>query len=98
MCSKIKKKKQFDKEENFMSFSTLTSGNEIHFLFNSDRKYQIISDQGIAADGTITRYPTLKSPQKGYEFMPSLSKQTGARQIIIPCAYRNNICFAKVDF
>ncbi|MBK9483724.1 MAG: hypothetical protein IPO01_00360 [Chitinophagaceae bacterium] len=68
------------------------------FLFNNDRKYQIISDQGIAADGTITRYPTLKSPQKGYEFMPSLSKQVGARQIIIPCAYRNNICFAKVDF
>jgi hypothetical protein len=99
LWSKVLHKSQFDdEEENFMSFSTLTSGNEIHFLFNSDRKYQIISDQGIAADGTITRYPTLKSPQKGYEFMPSLSKQTGARQIIIPCAYRNNICFAKVDF
>ena len=97
--SNVLHKSQFDdEEENFMSFSTLTSGNEIHFLFNNDRKYQIISDQGIAADGTITRYPTLKSPQKGYEFMPSLSKQVGARQIIIPCAYRNNICFAKVDF
>jgi hypothetical protein len=99
LWSKVLHKSQFDDmEENFMSFSTLTSGNEIHFLFNSDRKYQIISDQAIAADGTITRYPTLKSPQKGYEFMPSLSKQTGARQIIIPCTYRNNICFAKVDF
>ena len=97
--SKVIHKSQFDdEEENFMSFSTLTSGNEIHFLFNSDRKYQIISDQAIAADGTVTRYPTLKSPQKGYEFMPSLSKQVGARQIIIPCAYRNNICFARVDF
>jgi hypothetical protein len=97
--SKVLHKSQFDdEEENFLSFSTLNSGSEIHFLFNSDRKYQIISDQGIAADGTITRYPTLKSPQKGYQFMPSLSKQTGASQIIIPCAYRNNICFAKVDF
>ena len=99
LWSKVMHKSQFDDgEENFMSFSTLTSGNEIHFLFNSDRKYQIISDQAIAADGTVTRYPTLKSPQKGYEFMPSLSKQVGARQIIIPCAYRNNICFARVDF
>ena len=99
LWSKVIHKSQFDdEEENFMSFSTLTSGNEIHFLFNSDRKYQIISDQAIAADGTVTRYPTLKSPQKGYEFMPSLSKQVGARQIIIPCAYRNNICFARVDF
>jgi hypothetical protein len=97
--SKVLHKSQFDdEEENFMSFSTMTSGNEIHFLFNDDKKYQIISDQGIAADGTVKRYPTLKSPQKGYEFMPNLSKQTGASQIIIPCAYRNNICFAKVDF
>ena len=86
------------KVENILSFSTMTSGNEIHFLFNDDRKYQIISDQAITPDGTIKRYPTLKSPQRGYEFMPSLSKQVGARQIIIPCVYRNNICFAKVDF
>jgi hypothetical protein len=97
--SKVIHKSQFeDEEENFLSFSTMTSGGEIHFLFNADRKYQIVSDQGLSPDGTIKRYPTLKSDQKGYEFMPSLSKQTGANQIIIPCAYRNNICFAKVDF
>jgi len=97
--SKVLHKSQFDdNEENFMSFSTMTSGNEIHFLFNNDKKYQVVSDQGISATGIIKRYPTLKSDQKGYEFMPSLSKQVGANQIIIPCAYRNNVCFAKVDF
>ncbi len=97
--SRVLHKSQFDdNEENFLSFSTLTSGNEIHFLFNNDKKFQVITDQGITPDGTVKRYPTLKSDQKGYEFMPSLSKQVGARQIIVPCAYRNNICFAKVDF
>ena len=97
--SKIIHKSQFeDNDENSLSFSTMTSGSEIHFLFNQDRKYQIVSDQGIKPDGTLTRYPTLKSQQRGYEFMPSLSKQVGARQIIIPCVYHNNICFAKVDF
>jgi len=97
--SKVLHKSQFeDEDENFLSFSTLTSGSEIHFLFNNDRKYQVISDQAITVDGTIKRYPTLKSPQRGYEFMPGLSKQVGASQIIIPCSYRNNICFAKVDF
>jgi hypothetical protein len=97
--SKVIHKSQFDdNEENFMSFSTMTSGGEIHFLFNSDRKYQIVSNQGLTPDGTINRYPTLKSPQKGYEFMPSLARQVGSNQIIIPCTYRNNICFAKVDF
>jgi hypothetical protein len=97
--SKIIHKSQFeDEDENFLSFSTMTSGGEIHFLFNADKKYQIVSDQALLPGGTIKRYPTLKSEQKGYEFMPGLSKQTGANQIIIPCAYRNNICFAKVDF
>ena len=99
MWGKVLHKSQFDDdEENFLSFSTMTTGGEIHFLFNQDKKFQIVSDQSIAADGTVKRYPTLKSEQKGYEFMPSLSKQTGANQIIIPCVYHNNICFAKVDF
>lgn len=97
--SKVIHKSQFDdEEENFMSFSTMTSGNEIHFLFNSDRRYRVVSDQGVTPSGELKRYATLKSEQKGYEFMPSLSKQTGANQIVIPCTYRNNICFAKVDF
>ncbi len=97
--NKVIHKSQFDdNDENFLSFSNITSGNEIHFLFNEDKKFQVVSDQGISASGIIKRYPTLKSPQKGYEFMPSLSKQVGANQIIIPCAHRNNICFARVDF
>jgi hypothetical protein len=99
LWSRVLQKSQFDnEEENFLSFSNVITGSEIHFLFNDDRKYQIISDQAVSGDGTIKRYPTLKSEQKGYEFMPALSKQTGSGQIIIPCAYRNNICFAKVDF
>lgn len=96
---RIIRKNQFDdNEENFLSFSTMTSGNEIRFLFNSDKKNQIVSDQGLTPDGSLNRYPTLKSEQRGYEFMPALSKQVSAREIIIPCAYRNYICFAKVEY
>lgn len=97
--SKIIRKDQFDdNDENFLSFSTMTSGSEIHFLFNQDKKNEIVSNQGLSPDGILNRYPTLKSQQRGYEFMPSLSKQVGSRQLIIPCAFRNNICFAKIDF
>lgn len=96
---KVLHKSQYDdNEDNFLSFSTTISGGEIHFLFNEDKKFEVVSNQGLSSDGTMKRYPTLKSTQKGYQFMPSLSRQTGASQLIIPCAYRNNICFAKVDF
>lgn len=97
--SRIIQKDQWgDDEENFLSFSTMVFSGEIHFLFNNDRKNQIITDQGISPDGTIKRNPTLRSKEKGYEFMPSLSKQIGAGQLIIPCAYRGYLCFAKIEF
>ena len=75
----------------------LMSG-EIHFLFNNDRRYQIVTDQSVLPDGTVKRNPTLKSQEKGYEFMPGLSKQVGATQLIIPCSYRGSLSFAKIDF
>jgi hypothetical protein len=52
----------------------------------------------MAPTGKITRNPTLKNLDKGYEFMPRLGKQVSARQMIIPCVYRNFLCFSKIDF
>ena len=70
---------------------------ELHFLFNSDRKNQLIADHSINVNGDVKRNPTLKSREKGHQFMPRLTKQIGAKQLIIPCDYRGFICFAKVD-
>jgi hypothetical protein len=97
--NKIIHKDQFDDDnENFLSYATVNSGDEIHFLFNADNKNQIISDQSITPAGAVKRNPTLRSQEKGYQFMTKLSKQTGARQLLVPCIYRGYICFAKVDF
>ena len=92
-------KSQFDDEsDRFMSFHLFNAG-KIHFLFNeSERKNRVLNDDTIDADGVITRNPTLKSLDKGYDFMPMYGKQVGARQVIIPCDYRNFICFAKIDY
>ncbi|WP_462249551.1 hypothetical protein [Ferruginibacter sp.] len=98
--SKIIHKDQFDDDnDNFLSFSTINRGGEIHFLFNDDKnRNQIIANQSISPTGQLTRNPTLKSQERGYQFMTRLSKQVGANQVIIPCTYRSFICFAKVDF
>jgi hypothetical protein len=97
--SRVIHKDQFDDDnDNYLSFGTLISGGEIYFLFNNDKnKNQIISNQSITANGELKRNTTLKSFEKGYQFMPKLSKQIGTKQIIIPCTYRGYICFAKVD-
>jgi hypothetical protein len=77
----------------------MNAGAEIHFLFNElERRNQLIADQSIDASGSLKRNPTLKSLDKGYEFMPKFAKQVSAKQMIVPCIYRNYICFAKVDY
>ena len=93
-------KKQSDLEtDNFLSFSTLNMGAEIHYLFlQKDKNKQLLSDHALQPDGQIKRYPTIKSGEAGYDFMPRLAKQVGARQIIVPCLLHGTIAFAKIDF
>ncbi|MEO7961504.1 MAG: hypothetical protein ABIR19_08150, partial [Ginsengibacter sp.] len=59
---------------------------------------QLINDQSISPDGKVTRYPPLRSLDRGYEFMPRYGRQVSSYQLIVPCTYRNYICFAKIEF
>ncbi|MEO6290628.1 MAG: hypothetical protein ABIO76_11935, partial [Ginsengibacter sp.] len=98
--SNVIEKSQYDDEsDNTISFQMMNTGSELHFLFNQfERRTLLLHDQSIGPDGKVLRNPTLKNLDKGYEFMPRFGKQVSARQIIIPCLYRNYLCFAKIDF
>ncbi len=100
LWSNVLHKSQYDDEtDNFLSYQIMNEGDELHFLFNElERRNQLIADQSITSDGRLIRNPTLKSLDKGYQFMPRFAKQVSARQIIIPCTLRNSICFAKIDY
>lgn len=97
--SNVINKSQYDDEtDNMISYQVMNTGGEIHFLFNQvERRTPLLNDQTLGADGKIIRNPTLKNLDKGYEFMPRFGKQVSARQMIIPCLYRNYLCFAKID-
>lgn len=98
--SNVIQKAQFDNDsDNMLSFQTLNDGGQIHFVFNQyERRSTLLTDQYITPDGKITRTPTLKNLDKGYEFMPRLGKQVSASEMIIPCLYRGALCFAKVEW
>lgn len=93
-------KSQFDDNtDNFIGYGTLKTGSEVHFLFNElEKRTLILSDQSISPDGQVHRNPTLHNLDRGYDFMPRHAKQVGSRELIVPCQYRNFVCFAKVDF
>ncbi len=93
-------KSQYDDEsDDMISYHMMNTGGQLHFLFNlQERRNNLLTDFSIAPDGQLSRNPTLKNLDKGYEFMPKYGKQVSARQAIIPCLYRNYICFAKIDY
>lgn len=93
-------KSQYDDEsDNLISHQMMNTGGQLHFVFNQyERKNLLLNDQSVAPDGKITRYPTLKNLDKGYEFMPRYAKQVSAWEMIVPCMYRNYLCFSKVEF
>ncbi len=98
--SNVIPKSQFDDEsDNLISHQLMNTGSELHFIFNQyERKNLLLNDQSIAPDGKVTRYPTLKNLDRGYEFMPRYAKQVSAWELFVPCLYRNYLCFARVEF
>ena len=98
--SNVIHKSQFDDaDDNYLSYAIVLAGGQLHFLFNElERRTQLINDQSVSASGKITRNPPLRSLDRGYEFMPRYAKQVSATQIIVPCTYRNYICFAKIEY
>ncbi|MGC4038780.1 MAG: hypothetical protein QM764_22650 [Chitinophagaceae bacterium] len=93
-------KDQYDDDGDYrVSYQLMNTGGQLHFLFNQQEKRMLmLNDFSLSPDGQINRNPTLKNLEKGYEFMPKYGKQVGSKQVIIPCIFRNYICFAKLDY
>ena len=98
--SNVIHKEQFDDEgDDRISYQLANTGSQIHYIFNIDEKRTLLlNDFTLSPDGKITHNPTLKNLDKGYEFLPKYGKQVSGSQVIMPCFYRNNICFAKIEF
>lgn len=95
----VPKQQSDDDTDNFLSFGIMNTGGQIHFIYaEKDNNRQVLSNQGLFPDGEIKRYPTLKSREKGFDFMPRFAKQVEYNVMIVPCVYRGNIAFAKVVF
>lgn len=93
-------KEQFDDEsDDEISYNVMNTGGQLHFLFNQlEKRFNLLNDYTISPGGQLNHNPTLKNLDRGYEFMPKYAKQVSARQMIIPCVYRNSICFSLIDY
>lgn len=98
--SNVIRKSQYDDEgEATISYQLANTGDAIRFLYNDfEKRNPILTCQSIDPGGQIIHNPTIKNLDKGYEFLPRYAKQTGQKQIVVPCRYRNYLTFARLDF
>lgn len=93
-------KTQFDDNtDNMISYQVMNSGAELLFLYNEwSRRSPLLNAQSLDPNGRVNKEPPLKSLDKGYEFMIRFGKQVSAREMIVPCLYRNSFSFARIEF
>lgn len=95
----VHKSQYDDGSDLYLSYMMVNIGSELRFLYNElDGRRQILTDNSVQPDGKSSRKPTLRNLDKGFTWMPRYGKQISGRSILVPCIYRNYICFAKVDF
>ena len=98
-ASIIPKSQYDDNSDNFIGYGIYVTSGQVNFLFNQFQKRTLLLQaQSIDATGKVTLTPTLKELDKGYQFMPRYAKQVSGREVLLPCQYRNYLCFAKIEF
>ncbi len=98
-ASIIPKSQYDDNTDNFIGYGTYLTSGEVNFLFNEfSRRTLLLQSQSIDASGKVILNPTFKELDRGYQFMPRYAKQVSSREVLIPCQYRNFLCFAKIEF
>lgn len=95
----IRKTQYDDNTDSYISYQLFNTGNELRFLFNQREKRELLLNSAtIDGNGKLKRQPTLRNLSRDYDFMPKFGKQIGLTQIILPCLYKNYICFARIEF
>ena len=94
----IQKQQYNDVTDLYLGYGLVNTGDQLHFLFNTtERRITLFADHTISPEGQLNAPQPFKGLDKDYQFIPRQIKQIGATQFIVPCSYRNYICFAKVE-
>lgn len=98
-ASIIPKSQYDDNSDNFIGYGTYITSGQINILFNQFvRRTLLLQAESIDPQGQLKQAPTLRSLDRGYQFMPRYMKQVSSREVLVPCQYRNYLCFAKIEF
>lgn len=95
------RKVQYSQEDGglFSSYALINTGGTIGFLYNdfnmSRSKVQLATIDG---EGKIIQAAMSNNKSDEPDWLPKSGKQVSAKEFVVPCLRRNQICFAKVVF
>ena len=95
----IPKSQYDDNSDDFIGYGMFIAFGKANFLFNQfERRTLLLQAESIDPQGKLVAAPTLKELDRGYQFMPRYVKQVSSNEVLIPCQYKNYLCFAKIEF
>ncbi len=97
----IIRKEQYSQEDAgvFSSYTFVNTGGALGFLYNDfDSRRSRITLAVINADGQIDTHHLDAGGAADPDWLPRAGKQVSARELIVPCLRKRQICFAKVVF
>lgn len=95
----IPKTQYDDNSDDYIGYGSFKTSSSLNFLYNQfEHRDLLLNMQSVDGKGNITRSPTFKNLDQGYSFLPKYAKQVSKNEVLIPCEYRNYLCFAKIVF
>jgi hypothetical protein len=95
------RKNQYSQEDGgmFSSFALLNTGGMLGFLFNdfnsSRSRVQLATVDG---EGKVNMRSMAAGDKDDPDWLPRSGKQVAAKEMVVPCLYKRQICFAKIVF
>jgi hypothetical protein len=96
---KFLRKEQYSQEDGgmFSSYSIMNTGGGLGFLFNDfNSKRSRIQLTSVSADGSMHIGYLDAGNNDDPDWLPRLGKQVDAREIVVPCLRKKQLCFAKI--
>ena len=94
-------KEQYSQEDGgvFSSYALLNSGGTLAFLFNDFNTIRSrIKLATVSTEGKTEVHSFTADGNESPDWLPRSGKQVAARELILPCFHKKQICFAKVVF
>jgi len=95
------RKSQYSQEDGgvFSSYALINTGGSLGVMFNDfNKRLSRIQLATIDSKGQVEMHSLAAGSDNDPDWLPRSGKQTGLKEVVVPCLRKRQICFAKIVF